>query len=508
MKLTRPVLSMTAIGLWLCSSLTADAKGLEDQRWIEVRTPDFQIQSTLSERKTVELARHLHLFRIVSLYMTNMTQLDSPVPMRIYAFRDPDSLRALGLSADFVGAFVQNLRRNTIVIRADSGMEETSVIQHEYVHYLVRNQNTYLYPKWFDEGFAEYLGSARIRSGYLEIGAVPEEQRDAFAYLNWIPLEHILDPDDDWDELRKLPWMFYPESWALVHFLQNRRDRETTFGQDMARYIELVENGTPVLDAFEQAFGVPGDKLNNTVQRYLSGPNVIRPTGPAELPGYRLKVEPFLENFHAEAVPLARELVSLRLGELALQLEEPDLAEHLFAVAAEDPDLEAGAEAGLGGVLKLREELDEALPHFERAVELAPDDPLCVLDLAEYWQDMANAAKKTELRSAYFEKARTYYVSAWKLDDSRPEIFARYGSTFVDQGIEIETAVEMLEHAQMLAPSDISVKLYLAKAYAASERFDDAARLARSVLAWSHSESDSAKAAQEVLDSLPIKIPE
>jgi tetratricopeptide (TPR) repeat protein len=499
---------MTAVGLWFCSSLTANAKGLEDQDWIEIRTPDFQIQSTLSKRKTIELAQHLHLFRIVSLYMTNMTQLDSPVPMRIFAFSDPNSIRTLGLRANVVGFFAQSLRGNTIVIREDFGMEETQVIQHEYVHYLVRNQNAYLYPKWFDEGFAEYLGSARIRSGFLEIGAVPENLRVDFAYLNWVPLEHILDPDDDRDKDGKPPWMFYPESWALVHFLQNRSDRETTFGQDMARYIELVENGTPVLDAFEQAFGVPGDKLNNTVQRYLSGPNVIRPTGPAELPGYRLKVEPFLKNFHAEAVPLARELVSLRLGELALQLKKPDLAEHLFAVAAEDPDLKAGAEAGLGGVLKLREELDAALPHFERAVELAPDDPLCVLDLAEYWHDRAIGAKGGELRSEYFEKARTYYVRAWKLDATRPEVFARYGATFVDQGIEIDTAVEMLEHAQGLAPSDISVKLYLAKAYAAGERFDDAARLARSVLAWSHSESDYAKAAQEVLDSLPVKIPE
>lgn len=113
------------------------------------------------------------------------------------------------------------------------------------------------------------------------------------------------------------------------------------------------------------------------------------------------------------------------------------------------------------------------------------------------------APKKTEekdLQVIYASRARKYYVNAWKIDDSLPEVYAMYGKTFMLGDANYTKAVEMLEQAQQLLPSDIGVRLELAEAYLGAQHFDDAKNLARSVLAWSHGNEEVSKQAQDILD--------
>ena len=67
---------------------------------------------------------------------------------------------------------------------------------------------------------------------------------------------------------------------------------------------------------------------------------------------------------------------------------------------------------------------------------------------------------------------------------------------------QYELAIEMLEQARFLLPSNIDVRASLAQAYRGMGRADDAARTARSVVAWSHEESAATKVATEVLAEL------
>jgi len=76
------------------------------------------------------------------------------------------------------------------------------------------------------------------------------------------------------------------------------------------------------------------------------------------------------------------------------------------------------------------------------------------------------------------------------------------GATLLEEGRHYDRAIEMLEAARDLLKSDLSVRLMLAKAYAGADRPADAIDAAQSVLAWSHSESDAAKEAREVLEEL------
>jgi tetratricopeptide (TPR) repeat protein len=467
------------------------AKDLEDHDWIEVRTPNFRIRSTLSDKDTVDLARHLEMFRVATSVLTNIKQQDAPITTDIFAFRGRGGFEQLGIDSGSVGRFFPGMRRNLIIIRDARGMNETAIIMHEYVHFLARNHGSFNYPKWFDEGLAEYLSASRQdRSGLFEIGRLPEHRESSLIYSRWIPMREIVSPVgySEWSRERKS--MFYAEAWALVHYLQNRPDRSTSFGQDMAAYIAAVESGQEVVEAFEASFGITVQDLDTEVDRYLRD---------GKLAGFRLKIDRFLADFDPEVVELSREHISLLLAQVALRVGALDMAEHLYNVAAADEDMYASAQAGMGDVRKFREEFEDALPFFERAVDSAPDDPLIQLDMAEYWHDRAEYSDDLELKADYLTRARKYYVQSWKLDNSKPETYAMFGSTYLEEGEHFDKAVEMLEQAEYLLPSSISIRIMLAEAYQGVGRQAEAEQRARSVLAWSHGESDAARRAREIL---------
>ena len=177
------------------------------------------------------------------------------------------------------------------------------------------------YPMWFDEGFAEYLSAARTHFEYFEIGLVPEHRRGSLIYSSWISMRKILSPGDydRWGDERKA--MFYAEAWALVHYLQNRSDRDTSFGQDMGHYVELVESGESDIEAFEEAFGMTVKDLNWQVKRYLER---------GRFPGFRMKLDQLLPDFEPEVTSLSREQASLGLGQIALRRGALDKADHWF----------------------------------------------------------------------------------------------------------------------------------------------------------------------------------
>lgn len=485
--------AIVAVMILVAVAPPASGKALEDQRWIEVRTANFRVHSLLGDKETIELTRRLEMFRAAVSLLTNVHSTDSAIPTNIYALRGSRDFIQLGLELSFVGRFLPGLRSNTIIFRHYRGMDETTIVFHEYVHFLLRNHGRLQYPMWYDEGFAEYLSATKIDDTYFEVGVFPKHVGPSLEYFRWIPMRRVLSADEHfekWNRERKA--MFYVEAWALVHYLRNRPDRGESFAQDLAHYLELVEAETGVVGAFEDAFGVTVDKLDRKVKAYLKK---------RRFTFFRIDMDKLLYDFRPEVVTLSRQQTSLALAQLALRMEELDPAERWFTIAATHELTRPRAEAGLGDVLKFRGEFEAARPHFEKAVALAPDDPYCQLDLAEFWHDRAKDTSESDKHSEYLNRARNHYVKAWKLDDSMPETYAMYGQTFQMGGQRFDKAIEMLEKAQSILPSDLDIRLMLAEAYAGAGRKGEAIEAARSVLAWSHDE-ESAKRAKEILARL------
>ena len=477
----------------LLSSTGLQGKSIEDKNWFLVQTDHFEIYSTLGKKKSIDLGHHLELFKRAVEIQTNIKDTQSVIPTRIFAFRGAGDYYDFGFPTNSAGVFIPGIRENTIVLRDVRGMSEAAIIMHEYVHFLVRNNSKFHYPKWYDEGFAEYLSGAGIKRKKFEIGAVQEVRLKDLAYSVWVPMAEVLSPEDydEWSDRKQSA--FYAEAWALVHYLIHASDRRASFARDMQTYLHEIESGTDSLAAFEKAFVIEADDLNGKIKSYLR-------KGKFEY--FWIEAKQLIPDFQPVVSEIPRAKISLALGQLALRRYKLEQAERLFRIAAEDEQLRAKATAGLGDVRKFSADFDNALPYFQEAIELAPDDPYVQLDMAEYWHDLAHGEEDADSRAAHLDKAREYYVAAWKLDDQKPEIYAMYGQTFLMDGDRYDKAVEMLEGAHLLLPSHLGIRIDLADAYAGLGRNADAAEFATTVLAWSHGESAIATRARNLLEKL------
>jgi len=491
--LTPYLLRTIAVAIALSLLVTPDlaAKELEDKKWLLVTTPNFQIRSMMSKRRTLEVARKLESFRVVAGLLTNAGMTESRVPVEIFAIDGGKAVKTFNLE-NAGGRFYDGVRRHTIVVQEYRGEYTTRTMLHEYVHFLSRNYSTSYFPKWFEEGLAEFLSSARFRGDEIHIGGAENWMRQKLM-ANTVPLSDIIERrgEDNWPTARE--HYFYSVSWAIVHYLQNRPDQETPFDEQLRNHVQLLESGVGAIEAFETAFGITIPGLAGELQRYLSNNRV---------PVQAISVEGLIPEFEYEVSQLSREEISLALGNHAMTIRKYDMAERWFEIAANDESLSARANAGLSGLLRLQNKIDEAKALLDLAISLAPNDPHCHLDMAAYWFDLAGQDDNVDHRDEYLAYARQHFVRAWELDKSAPEPYAAYGTTFVVEGKNYARAIDMLEQARRILGSNVEIRWMLAEAYLGAGDYENAAEHAGAVLAWSHSEWAGSKRVREILDTI------
>ncbi len=488
-----PKISAALISILLALSCSDKAftKELEERNWIEVRTPNFSVRGVLKEKETIRLVQHLELFRAMVKVVTSIENPEASIPTHIYAFGGRRDFELFGIGSNAAGVLMPGLRANRILIRDSAGISEASIILHEYVHFLIRSHGSQIYPRWFDEGIAEFLSSTRVSKKYFEIGLPAEHRFSSLRHSTWIPIRKLLTGEAYDTSRSETQAMFYAESWALMHFLQTDPKAPDPFNIRMAKYLSLVESGEDPVEAFEGGFGMTAGNANRRLKRYLEK---------GRFSYTRLDAKKLLPVFEPEVIKLSSADVTLGLGQLALSRRKYDLAEKWLRMALNGTTTSARAEAGLGDVMSSRQDYESALKHYKTATESAPDDPDVHIDLGKFWQSRARTSDFQEDRIDYLNKARRSYVKAWKLDDSLPENYAQFGRTHLMEGKNFEKAVELLEEAHYLLPSNVAIRLDLAQAYLRTNNNTAAINAVRSVLAWSHGDSPYSKRANRILE--------
>jgi len=185
-----------------------------DQSWIEVRSKNFSIYTTLAERDARALLEDLELFRATLLVVTKLHATKPRVPNEIYAFQSTNDYAPFRPMRYAAGHFVPTLRSNLMAFATDLGIQGRAVLYHEYTHFLVHNEGRRPYPLWSDN----------------DLGA------------------------------------FYAQAWLLVHYLV--LGQAGNVAQHLDRYLERVGRGVAVEQAFHDAFGIDVDDLDDRLQEY------------------------------------------------------------------------------------------------------------------------------------------------------------------------------------------------------------------------------------------------
>lgn len=181
-------------------------------------------------------------------------------------------------------------------------------------------------------------------------------------------------------------------------------------------------------------------------------------TEPAGLAGLRLPLLP------AEIPPDRRELVDLAgTAVMALQAERADEAESAFKRLIAAYPNEPGVHF-LYGAYVARQHPDEAVPEFEREMQISPFHVLARVRLAEQF-----------IARREFDRALEFARQAIQLDPKRASAHAFAGEALIGKGNAAE-GIKELETAEAHDPTVSRVHWDLMRAYAAAGRKEEAKR--------------------------------
>lgn len=400
--------------------------------WIRLDSAHFTLFSNAGERPTRRLAADLERLRATLAELDPDLKLSAPNPTFLFVFKDgralaPYRLVFEGKPVDVGGYFLARTEANYVAINADPRGDARSIVYHEYLHYVLRNNYPGL-PLWLHEGLAQLYSTFDTSGAEARIGKPIEEHASWLQNNPLLPVSELFALDvhsRDYHEGKRRE-VFYAQTWVLAHYLLvgNPGRRALTL-----RYLRNLARGET---ADEAAFrGELDAELSAYIRRGVF-PYLQAPAGALADTSFRV-------------APLPRADLLARLGLLLCFLDptrRADAEEHLKAALAANPE-HGAALAGMG----LLSPKEEAGTWLERAARAAPNDFLVQyhygLNRLELGPDRAALRQAAEaLRRAV--ALRPDFGDAW----------ARLGYALSFETPLPPEAERALETAHRLRPSD------------------------------------------------------
>ncbi len=462
-----PIATLTAgaIVALLSSAGALLALPPDKDRWIQVQTAHFTFYSNASERRTLDLGRRLERFRAVLALSYQKFKVDPPVTTSVYVFRDDASLtpykqRFNGRPITMGGLFASAPDGNYIEMNGDPGTDPLDIIYHEYIHHFLE-ANMHNVPAWFNEGVAECFGTFRADDKAASVGLT---QSDHVLYLRQhglMPLHDLFaittkSPDYNEGERRGI---FYAESWALVHYLMwDKPERRPQLG----RFLDRLAGGEDPDEAFGESFETDHQTMENELRAHVRQARFLYSA---------VRLSDLKVDGTVQVTPMTREDVLVRLGDLLVHVH-PDRAaeaEEHFAEARRINPSCAAAYAGLGCLRDRTERYDEAVALYEKALAIDPEDALACFHLGRCLTRRALAQPPPPEPGQVapdIARAQGLFVRTIQLRPGFAEAYAEYGRTFLVEGGNLPSAINLLETARQMLPARTDIVVNLAMLYA------------------------------------------
>ncbi len=479
-------------GLVLIFSGFADASDvpLEERDWRIITSDNFRVHTVLGDDRTVELLRQLEVMRVALGDPGAKATFQAAVPTVILALDNDADYRLVGAPETSVGYFIADQRENAIIVQDNDEVQGVRTVLHEYVHYLQRQNGRGIYPRWYAEGNAEYLASSRVTDTSFDFGLPILRRLSRLNFSSWLPMKDVL----GLTELDSLTLdegdLFYSQAWLLVHYLNNRPDAGEAIPDNLRLYGELVVNGSDRVTAFEQAFSMRVDKLDDVLMKYLLANDF----------SFRsISVNTALPDFSPRIETLSVAEARLALAEMAMRFLNDEVAEDWFTQALSDPETQPRAESGLGTVFGYRGKVSQANARFEAAIRLVSYDFRMWMDYAQFWADRVSVTVDRKKREFYSKRLEEALRNALTISDATPELNSLMGFAYLAQGKDVNEAIEYLLAATEQSPTDQVSRLLLANAYLYGNQFHLAIKTAESVLSLEHESNEVTDSAREVI---------
>ena len=241
--------------------------------WRRAESPNFIVYSQADEPELRRQVAQLEDFDQLLRALTGTRAPPAANKLNIYLVRGIGDLRAVvPRISNSVGGFYTARPSGTAAfadLSASFGANPTSardalqVLFHEYAHHFMLQYFPTAYPRWYVEGFAEFMAYTRIDGAVIEYGGIGQGRAMWLTQTEWLDFDRMM---FDADRLRMGEDIakFYAQSWLTVHYLFRDAERRAALG----RYLTAYGRGETSPAAFEAAFGMRPGNLQAAVQRY------------------------------------------------------------------------------------------------------------------------------------------------------------------------------------------------------------------------------------------------
>ncbi len=451
------------------------------QTWREIQSPHFRIVTDGSEKDGRDVAKEFEQMRSVFSTLFKNPVLDTGAPLLIVAVHEP-GLQALApvfwkQRDKIAGQFFRGWERQFALVRLDGSSElNQAVVFHEYTHSIL-HANVHWMPTWLDEGLAEFYAYTRFEGDHIYIGP-PSVRFNHLKSAPLIPIPQMMAAnsatffkDKERDDL------FYGEAWAMVHYMSYGKHMGN--GAKLTSFVQLMDQGTPQLEAFQQTFGDPAafqQKLSDYLSNFTFAAGVMREIRGPDPNSFTVKIltpaeaDYALGSFDIGAHDYASGATLLRAAEAA----DPSLAgphEELGFLAwragldsearqqwqkavSADPSSYRSAFALLMSGPPLKQQTPQQLEQTGHALEAintsAPKFAPALVELAliQWRQGQMNAAYQTSLAAEKLEPWRAEYhllTGHLLLQGHQPALAAHYARQVADRwpGSDHDEAVDL-----------------------------------------------------------------
>jgi hypothetical protein len=264
--------STSVIAAALCTSVCGcigaslpKTPGAGGPPWREITTEHFVIDTNLDPEVADATARQLENLRNVMIEAVFEHQPAPSPKLRVLALRSDEYGH---YATKNVGVFMSSVVCQPVLATSPGGewgTMQNNIRVHELAHYVSSlYMSIYNQPRWFAEGFAEYLETLRYdeKTGSVEIGRPPL----GFEYLEFTS-QAFLDELWGWDEAKNQSRTdrLYETSWAVVHWLFDERK------DDAVRFEDALAHGKNAQKAWKEIFGdLDEHAMSEVVGKYVT----------------------------------------------------------------------------------------------------------------------------------------------------------------------------------------------------------------------------------------------
>lgn len=244
--------------------------------WVEVESENFIFRGDVNPKDGEALVRDLETFRANVLRLVGTTGKPERVKVPLYSVKNKRMLKSVYGTDNIGGVYTTDFRGPIFLLSSQGGFgrgkEARYIAFHEYSHHLLAAYTEDHYPRWYNEGFANYLATFEYKKGQFAIGAPKQAYGPVLANKNWLPMKTILSsvtryPFNFKDNSRNADFtrgLYYGQSWLMVHYIQNNSELSKNF----TKYITALNAGEAALPAFEKTMGMSPEAFGKEVRAY------------------------------------------------------------------------------------------------------------------------------------------------------------------------------------------------------------------------------------------------